>query len=98
MKALPRDDLVRKARNDGVGKLPERVHSELVHTFLEQSYPYEVMFSKRPPRTWADMSDLRKGRLIEPMITRIQQKYALYSQRQGLPRLPDDLYRAPEGE
>ncbi len=32
----------------------------------------------------------RVGRLIHPYITRIQQSYALYLQRQGLPRIPEE--------
>lgn len=33
---------------------------------------------------------LRIGRLLPPYITRIQQRYSLYMQRQGLPRIPND--------
>ena len=32
----------------------------------------------------------RIGRLLHPYLTRIQQRYALYLQRQGLPRIPEE--------
>ena len=37
---------------------------------------------------WAELRDKRIGRVLPPYITRIQQKYAQYIQRQGLPRTP----------
>ena len=30
----------------------------------------------------------RVGRLLHPYLTRVQQRYALYTQRQALPRVP----------
>ena len=40
-------------------------------------------------RSWKDIKDKRIGRILPPYINRIQQRYALYLQRQGLPRIPD---------
>ncbi len=37
---------------------------------------------------WNDIKDKRIGRLLPPYITRVQQKYAHYLQRQGLPSIP----------
>ena len=37
---------------------------------------------------WNNIKDNRIGRLLPPYITRVQQKYAHYLQRQGLPRIP----------
>lgn len=37
---------------------------------------------------WNDIKDNRIGRLLPPYITRVQQKYAYYLQRQGLPSIP----------
>lgn len=34
--------------------------------------------------------DGRVGRLLHPYITRIQQRYSLYLQRQGMPRIPEN--------
>jgi len=36
----------------------------------------------------SEYRDSRKGRIQHPFITRIIQKYGLYIQRQGLPRIP----------
>ncbi len=38
---------------------------------------------------WQAISDKRIGRLLPPYITKIQQKYSLYIQRQGMPRIPN---------
>lgn len=38
---------------------------------------------------WKDIKDNRIGRLLPPYITKVQQKYAAYLQRQGLPSIPE---------
>lgn len=49
-------------------------------------------------REWGEIKDNRKGRLIPPYITKIQQRYAAYIQRVGLARIPDlAIPPAPEG-
>ncbi len=37
---------------------------------------------------YSKVKDRRVGRLIHPYITKVQQRYAFYFQRQGLPRIP----------
>ena len=37
---------------------------------------------------FSELRDQRIGRLLHPYLTRIQQRYALYQQRQALPRIP----------
>lgn len=49
---------------------------------------YDLRFKDLTIDTWANLKDKRIGRLLPPYITRIQQRYALYLQRQGLPRTP----------
>lgn len=39
---------------------------------------------------WNDIKDKRIGRILPPYITKIQQKYSAYIQRQGLPRIPKE--------
>ncbi len=39
---------------------------------------------------WRNMKDKRIGMILPPYITRVQQKYAFYQQRQGLPRVPKE--------
>ena len=40
-------------------------------------------------KKWKDIKDYRIGRLLPPYITKIQQKYASYLQRLGLPSIPE---------
>lgn len=37
---------------------------------------------------WSDFKDKRIGRLLPPFSTRVQQRYASYLQRPGIPRIP----------
>ena len=41
-------------------------------------------------KTYGEYRQHRIGRLLPPFITRLVQKFASYTQRQGLPRIPDD--------
>ena len=50
---------------------------------------YDFRFKNLAIKKWAELKDKRIGRLLPPYITRIQQRYALYLQRQGLPRTPN---------
>lgn len=49
----------------------------------------DFRFKKLEIKKWKDLKDKRVGRLLPPYINRIQQRYSLYMQRQGLPRIPD---------
>ena len=40
-------------------------------------------------KRWNDIKSKRIGRLLPPHITKIQQKYSFYLQRQGLPAIPE---------
>jgi len=54
-----------------------------------QGKTYDFRFKDLELIKWNDLKDKRIGRLLPPYITRIQQRYALYLQRQGLPRTPE---------
>jgi len=41
-------------------------------------------------KKYSEMRDMRIGRLLPPFITKLVQKYALYMQRQALPRIPEE--------
>lgn len=41
-------------------------------------------------KKFSEMRSLRIGRLLPPFITKLVQKYALYMQRQALPRIPEE--------
>ena len=49
-----------------------------------------ILFDFGKFRVWkySDLRDKRLGRLLHPYITRVQQRYGLYAQRQALPRVP----------
>ncbi|MBO6261369.1 MAG: hypothetical protein J6N95_02020 [Bacilli bacterium] len=42
---------------------------------------------------WKKIKEYRIGRLLPPYITLIQQKYAFYIQRQGLPAIPEEAVK-----
>ena len=45
-------------------------------------------FRKLVQKKFSKVKNQRVGRITHPYITRIQQRFALYLQRQGLPRIP----------
>ena len=48
----------------------------------------EYLFDKDGNETDSNFKSKKIGRILHPYITRIQQKYAFYLQRQGLPAIP----------
>ena len=46
-------------------------------------------FRKFRVQKFSALKDQRIGRLLHPYLTRIQQRFGLYLQRQGLPRIPE---------
>lgn len=68
------------------GNFIEKINSCYV-AFVEGKI-IEFKFRKMEIRKWNDIKVKRIGRLLPPYITRIQQKYSFYLQRQGLPSLP----------
>lgn len=46
---------------------------------------------------YGELKSRRIGRLLHPYLTRIQQRYALFLQRQALPRIPADAVFAESG-
>jgi len=58
---------------------------------------YRFGFKDLTIKSWDDMAAHRKGRLLPPFATRLQQKYAAYLQRSGLPAIPRVLRSAPDG-
>ena len=68
------------------GSFVEKINSCYV-AFIENKI-IEFKFRKIEIKKWNDIKSYRIGRLLPPYITRIQQKYAFYLQRQALPALP----------
>lgn len=50
---------------------------------------YDFRFKDLTIMKWSEVKAKRIGRLLPPYITRMQQRYALYLQRAGLPRTPE---------
>ena len=46
-------------------------------------------FAKLRVCKYSEVREQRKGRLLHTYVTRVQQRYALFIQRQALPRIPD---------
>ena len=66
--------------------------SEVIWVLREDARPYRVAFRNPRRETWGEHKDARVGRLLEPYITLLQQRFALHFQRQGVPRLPEGYY------
>lgn len=52
----------------------------------------EFLFQGFEIKKWNSLKDKRIGRLLPPYINRIQQQYALFFQRLGLPRTPEEAF------
>lgn len=72
------------------GQYIEKV-SQAIVPFIDGGLIIEFFFKDLIIKKWNAMKGLRIGRVLPPYITRIQQRYSLYSQRQGLPRIPNNL-------
>lgn len=60
---------------------------------LADGKTYDFRFKKLSMQTWGKVKNQHIGRLLPPYITRIQQRYAAYLQRQGLVRIPAQAIR-----
>ncbi|WP_157652531.1 hypothetical protein [Burkholderia ubonensis] len=80
-----------KAMKDGLdvkrGSFSERDDEAIVFAMLD-GHSVSFKFKKIYQRKWDDIKVKRKGRLLSPFLTRIQQRYASYLQRPGLPKIP----------
>ena len=78
------------------GHFNERVW-ESISFSLHEGKTIRFDFRKFGIQKFSKVKKYRIGRLIHPYITRIQQRYALYLQRQGLPRVPEEaIPKKPE--
>ena len=69
------------------GQFFERV-SEAVVLGVHDGNSILFRFDKLRVCKYSDIRTQRIGRLLHPYVTRVQQRYALYMQRQALPRIP----------
>lgn len=70
------------------GHFIEKINHSMI-PFLDDGKIIEFLFREINLKKWKDLKEKRIGRLLPPYITKIQQRYALYMQRQGLPQIPD---------
>ena len=90
---VPDNELSDKGKIDRLLKSSESTTSVLLDHLVPEDAMYRVRFKNWYVTTWGDVKNSRRGRLLDPYVTLLQQRYALFSQRQGLPRLPKDFYK-----
>lgn len=73
------------------GELREKINSAYL-ACVDDGKTIEFSFRKMCIKRWKEVKDNRIGRVLPPYITRIQQKYAFYLQRQGVPGLPAEIF------
>jgi hypothetical protein len=73
--------------NEKTGQFEETINKAII-PFLDKGKRIDFSFKEIISKKFSDVKDNRIGRLLPPYITRIQQRFALYLQRQGLPRIP----------
>lgn len=72
------------------GQYLEKINHSIV-AFIDNGEIIEFLFRDIIIKKWNDeFKNKRIGRLLPPYITSIQQRYSLYLQRQGLPRIPNE--------
>lgn len=78
--------------SDGIsfenGQFIEKI-SHAIIPCLDNGKIIEFLFNDLKIKKWNSLKEKRIGRLLPPYINRIQQRFALYLQRQGLPRIPN---------
>lgn len=82
-------DSEQKVYRFGDGQFYEQINNVIV-PFINNGKIIEFLFNDLYFKKWGEIKTMRIGRLLPPYITRIQQRYALYLHRQGLPRIPDE--------
>lgn len=82
------DEELKDSYRGRLGQFEEHVGESIAFSIHERK-SVRFRFKKLRIKRFADIKSQRIGRLLHPYITRIQQRYALYLQRQGLPRIPE---------
>lgn len=77
----------KKVYSKQYGKFSE-IDSQSIVFPIHDGKIVDFRFKKLEIKKWKDLKHKRVGRLLPPYINRIQQRYSLYLQRQGLPRIP----------
>ena len=88
------DSELRKQYQQDHGNFSERVWESVVFS-VYNGESLRLDFRKFRVMRYSELKDQRIGRLLHPYLTRIQQRYALYHQRQALPRIPEAAVSEP---
>ena len=80
--------------NRNGGHFKERVFQSVAFA-IDDGRSILFNFKKLRVKQFSEVRDQRIGRLLHPYLTRVQQRYALYLQRQALPRVPDTAIPLP---
>ena len=85
---------LKKRYQKKTGHFKERVFESVAFAIVDGR---SVVFNFRKLRVmkFSEVREERIGRLLHPYLTRVQQRYALYVQRQALPRVPDTAVPLP---
>ena len=84
-KRLKPGDVRRLFKN---GHFEERIFQSIVFAVADgKSILFD--FRKLAVMKYSDVKAQRVGRLLHPYVTRVQQRYTMYAQRQALPRIPE---------
>jgi hypothetical protein len=76
------------------GEYIEKKHHAII-AFVDNGKILEFQFMNLELKSFDEIKEKRIGRLLPPYITKIQQRFALYLQRQGLPRIPSEAIKTP---
>ncbi len=69
------------------GSFIEKVNNAYI-SFVNDGKIIEFTFNDLKIKQWKKLKNKRIGRLLPPYVTRVQQRYSFYLQRQGLPAIP----------
>jgi len=70
------------------GNFIEKINNTYI-SFINSGKIIEFLFKDLKIKKWNTVKDKRIGRLLPPYITKVQQRYSSYLQRQGLPAIPE---------
>jgi hypothetical protein len=83
---------IKKPYNKKYGNFNERINNAII-PFIDDEKIVEFLFKDITIKKWGEIKDKRVGRILPPYINSIQQRYSLYFQRQGLPRIPEEAIK-----
>ena len=89
------DDGVRNRYKNG--HFHERIWESIAFS-VDEGRSVRFDFRKLDVGAFSEWRHRRIGRLLHPYLTRMQQRFGLYLQRQGLPRVPEEAIPAGEPE